>query len=75
MLKGNFNDWYDRQAKQREQAARELAAMNRQSQESFDKSTALGRTGAAIGEVIGSMPNSPKPPAYMAPSFGPTLLY
>jgi hypothetical protein len=74
MLKGNFNDWYDRQAKQREQAARELAAMNRQSQESFDKSTALGRTGAAIGEVIGSMPSPPKQPAYLPPAFGPMLL-
>lgn len=75
MLTGTFKDLYDRQAEQRERAAKELAEMNRRSPESFDKGT--GQIGAAIGDAVGTaygnIPAPPKQPRYTPPAWGPFL--
>lgn len=70
---------YDQKIKRSEEAAKELAAMNRQSPESFDKSSTIGRAGSAVGDFAGQlmshMPPPPKEqPKYAPPSWGPFLV-
>lgn len=67
---------YDQKMQRSERAAKELAAMNRQSPESFDKSSAIGRAGATVGDFAGQlMGHTPPPPKeqpkYLPPAWGP----